>query len=182
MDGLASRYAAALLSIAIDEAGVTRYKQAIIDFDALLDQDPAINDFMISSFIPIEEKELLIDKIIDKDMQSFNNFLKLLCAKKRFLYFHRIKKEFVRMANAHLKIKEGIIYSSSPLDDSQIRAIEQKLGASIKCDVELKNEIDKTVLGGFKIIIQGRIYDYSLSHRLARLGEQMLERGDDYAH
>lgn len=182
MEGLATRYASGLLKVAIEEDAIRSYKKWLIEFDHAFESDPSLMDFFASEFVTLSAKEQLIDSIISDDAKYVASFIKLLIIKKRLLYFHGIKKEFVRLANAKLGIKEGTIYSKKSLTEHQIEAIETRLSKQMKTEVELDHELDSRLLGGFKIVIQGQIFDYSLNDKLQKLGQQMLERGDLRAH
>lgn len=182
MEGIATRYAAGLLSLARDDNTIRAYKTWMLTFDQIISSNEPFKTFLTSEFISIADKESLIDKINPSSFSYGGNFLKLLVVKKRINYFHAIKKEFVRLANIDLGIKEGIIYTPLTIADPQVDAISQKIGELVGCEVELRVQIDKTLLGGFKVIVQGQIFDYSLNNRLAKLGQTMLERGDKRAH
>ncbi len=181
MDSLATRYASGLLKVAQEEHDVASYKRGLIELDRLFEDNDEVRAFLQSTFILDEAKEHLLDRLVE-GAPFLSNFLKLLVAKKRFLYLHAIKKEFVRLANDALGIKEGTVYSLMALSTEQIEAMEITLTKKIGVPVELHNEIDKTLLGGFKIIVQGQIFDYTLNDKLEKLGQRMLERGDRRAH
>ncbi|MFA5235686.1 MAG: ATP synthase F1 subunit delta [Bacilli bacterium] len=181
MDSLATRYASGLLKVAQGENDIASYKNGLIQLDRLFEDDAEVRAFLQSTFVLKEDKEALLDRLIE-GAPMLQNFLKLLVAKKRFIYFHPIKKEFVRLANEALGIKEGTVYSSIPINGAQLEAMEATLTKKIGVPVELHNEIDKTLLGGFKIIVQGQVYDYTLNDKLEKLGQRMLERGDHRAH
>jgi F-type H+-transporting ATPase subunit delta len=181
MDSLATRYASGLLKVAQEENAVVSYKSGLIQLDRLFEANEEVKTFLQSTFVLPQDKEALLERLI-VEAPYLLNFLKLLVAKKRFIYFHAIKKEFVRLANDALGIREGTVYSQALLSQSQIEAMETTLTKKIGVPVELHNEIDKTLLGGFKIIVQGQIYDYTLNDKLEKLGQRMLERGDRRAH
>jgi F-type H+-transporting ATPase subunit delta len=181
MDSLATRYASGLLKVAQEEHDIASYKRGLIQLDRLFEDNDEVRAFLQSAFILDEAKEQLLDRLVE-GAPLLSNFLKLLVAKKRFLYFHAIKKEFIRLANGALGIKEGTVYSLMALSTEQIKAMEATLTKKIGVPVELHNEIDKTLLGGFKIIVQGQIFDYTLNDKLEKLGQRMLERGDRRAH
>ncbi|HOJ45291.1 MAG TPA: ATP synthase F1 subunit delta [Bacilli bacterium] len=182
MEGIATRYASGLLSLARADDAIRAYKDWMLVFDDILESNEQFKTFLTSEFISVAQKEALVDKINPSSFEYAGNFLKLLVAKKRINYFHAIKKEFVRLANIDLGIKEGVIYTPLTIEPPQLAAICKKIGALIGCEVELRIQIDKSLLGGFKVIVQGQIFDYSLNNRLAKLGQTMLERGDKHAH
>jgi len=181
MDGLATRYAMGLLKIANEEAGVSDYKKWLVAIDGIAAANPDLIDFLQSSFIANEVKDAMIDKLGAGMPQYGTNFIKLLVAKKRIIHLHAIRKEFVRLANDVLGIRQGVVFSKDAMSEEQIEAIAKTLADKMHIQVELINEIDTRILGGFRINIQGQSYDYSVNEKLRLLGKQMLERGETHA-
>jgi len=181
MDGLASRYALALLKLALDDKAVSVYKEWLTAIDKTAETEPDLIDYLQSAFVPESDKDALIERLCAGAPAYGANFLKLLVAKKRVLYLHPIKKEFVRLANDVLGVRQGVVYTREPLSEKELAAISDTLARKLKTDVELHNEIDDRLLGGFKITIQGQSFDYSMNEKLRLLSKQMLERGDAHA-
>ncbi len=182
MEGIATRYAAGLLTLARETDAIKQYKEWLITFERLFRAEQALVKVLNSAFIPLKDKEALIDRINPSEFPYGANFLKLLVAKKRFHYFNAITKQFIHQANALLGIKEGIIHTRYELSEADVTQMEAHLKPLLKCEVELTQIIDATILGGFKITIQGQIFDYSLNHKLEQLATKMLERGNYHAH
>ena len=55
-----------------------------------------------------------------------------------------------------------------------ISSIEIEAGTLLGKHVNLKNEIDKTIIGGFKILIEGKVIDASVKKRLMDLKDSLM--------
>ena len=73
----------------------------------------------------------------------------------------------------------GCAYSAKKLEESDLRTLEiaftQKLGKRIK----LENKIDKSLLGGVKVIINDEVWDGSYRSRMNGLKESLLKKEMD---
>ncbi|KAI4453531.1 atp synthase [Holotrichia oblita] len=67
-----------------------------------------------------------------------------------------MQREFIHLANAHLGVNEGIVYSSSTLTTEQLANIEKALEKKINKKIELELRIDKELVGGVKIVTDER--------------------------
>ena len=71
-------------------------------------------------------------------------------------------------------ITYGTVYSVEPLKDTQIARLEEQLTALLQEKTKLTNELDPKLIGGFKILVDGRILDASIRKRLQDLGRKLV--------
>ena len=105
------------------------------------------------------------------------NFLKLIIKNNRINKFNLIAKEFNKLCNDYLNIKEGIIYSTEALSKEQIKRVEDKLSEVINTKVELTNQIDEKLIGGIKVIVDEKIFDGSIKNKLEKLKSTLISGG-----
>ena len=65
-----------------------------------------------------------------------------------------------------LNIKEGIIYSTEKLSNEDIENVEKKFKEILSNDVELENQIDEKLIGGYKVVIEDKVFDGSIKNKL----------------
>ena len=56
-----------------------------------------------------------------------------------------------------------------PLSDEQMKKFEEDAGKLLSKKVKLHNEIDKTIIGGVRLLVDGKQIDASLRSRLDEL-------------
>ena len=88
----------------------------------------------------------------------------------------RIAKEFVEISNEELNVLEGIVYSTIPLTEKEIKKLEDACKSKLSQDVELKNKIDPSLIGGVKIAISDHVFDGSIKGKLESLKLNLKER------
>ena len=176
MDSLYTRYANALLSIAIDENNVSFYRNEIKELRIAFLENPDIIHLLSSKFILFEEKEQVIDSFYNNN-DNINHFLKIIVRNNRSDSFIKIFNEFVKSCNEVLNIKDGIVYSVRPLKADEIKRIEEAIKKKLSTDVELDNVIDEKLIGGVKVIVEDKIFDASIKNKIEKLKDSLV-RGE----
>lgn len=76
---------------------------------------------------------------------------------------------FLSLAYKALGIRQGTVYSARRMEEGELKrliaAMEKKLGA----EVRLHNKIDSSLLGGIKVALDEKTYDYTLKSQLDAL-------------
>lgn len=177
MEEVASRYAAAIVSIAKDENKLEQYKLAILDVEALFESNPELLKFLKSYFVKASEKYSVIEGILSKyRLENLNNFIKLLVEKHQIHNYKNIAKEVTKGINFELDIYEGFVYSTEPLTDDKVKEIADAISKKLNRKVELKNKIDSRLIGGVKVVVHDHVFDGSLKHKLETMKENLKER------
>ena len=145
MDSLYSRYANALLSIAIDENKVEYYKNEIKMLRKVFLEDKDILHLLSSYFLLFEEKEKVIDKIYPNN-ENIQNFIKIIVKNKRVGSLIKIFDEFIKSCNENMGVKDGIVYSITELAPKEISKIEEGISKKLNYKVELENIVDKIII------------------------------------
>ena len=121
-----------------------------------------------------EKKEVLKNVFEGRICQELLNLLYVLTDKGRTARFSKIIKAYKDMVDREEGVTYGTVYSVEPLTDAQITKLEEQLTALLREDTKLKNELDKSLIGGFKVLVDGRIIDASIRKRLQDLGSQLI--------
>ncbi len=177
MDSIYSNYASALLSIAKAENKVVEYKLALLEVEQYLLSHQDVKVYLESYFVDFDAKCEVVD-LLGKSfkLENLSNFIKVLIKKHRFNLFKAIVKEFVEISNEEIGIKEGIVYSTVPLENSEISRLEKAIENKLKQKVELTNKIDSSLIGGVKIAISDHVFDGSIKGKLENLKLNLKER------
>ena len=84
---------------------------------------------------------------------------------------------FVSDANSYQGVKEGLIYSSVPLDKNTISRIEKAISKKEGITIYLKPIVDQTLIGGVRVLINDHIYDSSIVSQIERMKRKILKNG-----
>ncbi len=177
MEEVASRYAAALVSLAKEEQKLEQYKIAVLSMKEVFDSNPEVLKYLKSCFVKAEEKYNLVEDLTKEfDLKNFTNFMKLLVEKHKIYLFKDIVSEITKGINFELDIYEGFVYSTEPLENSKIDEISQVISQKIGKKVELKNRLDSRLIGGVKVVVHDHVFDGSIKYKLETMKEQLKER------
>ena len=172
---LALRYGQALYSLAKDLNKVEDWQKDLKEIKGLLKDNPGFVLLLNNAFLSQEERKELISKCFVGVDEELVSFIKVIIDNNRINYIFDILDSFNTLCNQSFGVMEGIIYSVEPLNEKQINDIENKISKKENVRVELKNLIDKSLIGGLKVVISNRIYDGSIKFHLNRMKSTLLK-------
>lgn len=167
-------YATALFEAAGD-AGI---QEQILDetqsLQELFQKEPDFYRFFCMPGIPADEKkEVLTNVLGDKISRELINFLFILVDKGRVRHFERMVRAYSKLMDKANGLSAGEVYSAAPLSDDRIRKLEEQTGKLIGGKVHLDNRIDKSLIGGVKVQVAGKIFDATLKSRIEDMRRRM---------
>ncbi len=176
MAKLEDRYANALLELS--EENITLEEdlhQAILVRDTLKSED--VHGFLVHPHIPDAAKEEFFRNVFaGKLSERLLGFLHLMVRKNRESLILPALTEYIDRANRRLGKIEAKVVSAVALTEQQRESIHTVLSKKTGMQVELKAEVDPDVLGGFYILINGRIFDRTVRSDLHMMRDR-LKRG-----
>ena len=178
MEPVASRYALALTKIANESNQMQAYLAASQQLLQLIQTDPTLLHFLTNEFYEKPTKFKLLDQLfVGDNWLKLGSFLKVLVQRRRTRYLEKILIEVISNLRVQLEQQVGLIYSVSPLTKEQIAQLSEVLSVHLGHPISLTNQLDEKLIGGFRIDIQGKIFDASLLHQLSTLKQRLLKRG-----
>ncbi len=174
-NSLYNRYALALLNIAIEEKKEEEYRSDVKELVKLLKNNRQFIYILSNKIATTEESYKLIDEVFSSCNSNIKNFIKIIYKNGRAFYLYPIFKETLYRFDDYLKIERGTIYSSNKLTDETLNKISLIIGNKIDKKIELENQVDPTLIGGFKIILKNDIYDTSIASQIENIKKVILE-------
>lgn len=175
MKEITSRYAEALFSLKKDSNELEETQKEIKELKKIFLENPDFTIVLSSSYKSLEEKKEIIDntlKGVDDDIKSL---LKIICENHRANYIIEIFENFNSLVNEYRGVKEGLVYSTQKLSESQLAKLNLKISEVEHQPTELKNVIDSSLIGGVKVVINDHIYDGSIKHHLEDMKLSLLK-------
>ncbi len=168
-------YGASLFDVSVE---IGRTKEIAEDFNVViksLEQNPMFLEFLSTPTIPKDEKKEVVKNCFGgKISDELLNFIYVLIDKKRCRNIKKIASYFNKLIDRSQNVSNGTIFSVEKLSAEEISSIEVEAGTLLGKHVNLKNEIDKTIIGGFKILIEGKVIDASVKKRLMDLKDSLM--------
>ncbi len=133
---------------------------------------------MESPSFPLEKKRAMLTDLASLLALSngMGSFLGLLLEKDRIAYLPQIEADYRQLADKLSGIMRAEVTAAVELNDVQRQAILAALEKQTGKKVEVKAEVDPSLIGGLRVEIGGRVFDGSLKTQLKRI-EDTLKKG-----
>ena len=107
--------------------------------------------------------------------KTLNNFLQLTIYKRRIYFLDKILRKFIKLSSVRKGKVDAILISSKELSQKERDEISQEISKAIKSNIDFAFKTDKSLISGTKIQVGSLLIDTSLSNKLKRLKQSMLE-------
>ncbi len=172
---IANRYAKALFKLALEQGNLDEINSDVKVLQSYCDEADGFLDLLMSPIVKPGQKKEALHSVLEKNIaESTMNFLDLLIQNNREVLLEDINRGFVGLYKDHLGIKAVTLYTAIEMDKEQLKAIDDFLKKQFNSPVELTLKVNPDLLGGFKITIDGRLADASLSSKLKNMKKQLL--------
>ena len=167
-------YGTALFEAAGDLGKKDEILEESIGLLDILESEPDLRNFINYPSISPKEKKDVLGKIFEgKLSEEFLNFLYVLIDKGRTVHLEGILKMYKKLINEEAGFTNGTVYSVIPLGEEKITELEAEVSKLLKTNVRLTNEIDPKLIGGVKILAEGKLLDLSIRKKFDDLESQM---------
>lgn len=172
----ANAYAAGLFKLAIETDKVASFQEEVKEVRETLWENPSLLGHLSSYSLPEESQYTLVEKVFghlkNKEIPAF---VRLLVMKHEIIHFELIAEAFNKLSNDYRGIKEGIIYSASPLTKEEVKKIEKSMQKRLGFAVELDNRIDHKLIGGVKVFVDDKVFDSTILGKIERMRSDLLK-------
>ena len=120
-----------------------------------------------------EKKEVLANIFEGRISEELMNFMCILVDKGRSTHFTGMVRVYEKLVDKEEGRSYGTVYSVARLTDEHIAELEEETSKLLNVKVKLKNEIDPGLIGGFKILAEGKIIDASIRRKFDDLISQI---------
>ncbi len=176
MSEVIREYAKALFMLASEKENAEEYGKALNLALSAFSENAKYTELLSSPIIPMGERLSAIDSAFSKSLpEDVLSFLKLLCKKRYIKYFGKCVKEYNILLNEMIKVSTAKVISAVPLSDKEQKALKEKLEKTSGHTVLLKTIVDKSILGGLIVEIDGKIADASLQRHLKDAKDVMFK-------
>ena len=108
---------------------------------------------------------------------DLERFVALLVSKGRQEYLRSIFRAFVDMYAESSGLKNVRLTVAIP-DDTLEARIKSDLERRTGCPVLIETDVDPSLIGGFRVVVNGMMLDASVSHSLELLRRQFVEKNN----
>jgi F-type H+-transporting ATPase subunit delta len=174
---VASRYARALVDLALEQDNLEQVKGDVDTFRGLL-QNRDFELMLRSPVIANSKKKSILKQLLEGKVEDLSmKFFSLLVDKERDTIIPEILTEFMEYYREVKHISKLKVTSVQPLKAENLQDIIKHLQEKelIEEHVEVETEIDPGLIGGFILEFDDNIYDASVSNQLTELKREFEE-------
>lgn len=175
---VASRYAKALLELAIEKEQLEEVTSDIKDFLAVAEANRDFQLLLHSPIVNTDKKKNVIHALFGKQANAITlSFYDIVTRKNRSNVLVSTAKEFIRQYNSHKGIQVAFVTTTIPLTD-ELRKSFKDIVAEISGlkTIELVEKINPELIGGVVLKVNDKLLDDSVSGKLRTLRTKLAQR------
>ncbi len=173
----AKRYARALLIVAQGQNQVDVVDQDLQKLSIELKAHQELRQVLESPVVKPSVKQTVFEKVAErlKLAPSLINLVRVLIDRDRMEVLVLLARIYQDLADESLGRVRVQVKSAGPLEEqeAQLKALLEK---SLGKQVLMETQVDSSLLGGFTIQVNDRVFDASLKHELERIKEEVIQK------
>lgn len=168
------RYAKALFQTASENNLSTEVLLDIKSLETFYREVPEFGFFVNSPIISVSDKNNFLSKITKEGFQEITiRFLQMITKNKREAQLPLIIRNFFKFYRQDQGILEAILVSATPVKKETLEKIRQALATNYKAKIEIKQETDPNLIGGFILRIEDEQLDASIAAQLKKIKREL---------
>lgn len=175
MSQVAERYASALFQVAKEHNVTLEIEKDLREVRKVFKMTPELYQLIVSPKVSADKRTNLINEVFQGANHYLINTLQMLGERRRMNIISDMAQSYIKLSNEEQGIEDAVVYSTRPLTEEETVSLSTAFAKSIgKNSLRIENVIDPSLIGGLRLQIGNRIYDSSVSTKLARLQRQLI--------
>ena len=172
MNGNGKEYALALFAIALENDSLEQINDDLRTVNDAIKENPDYMGFLINPAIPKSERlQSISDVFEDRVDENVFAMLNVLCDHGDMFVLGETVDEFAQMYEDYMRYAKATVTSAVELTDEQKTKLLSKLHTITGKRIEAEYIIDKSLMGGLTVMVDGKYYDGSVRKNLNNLKE-----------
>ena len=171
-----TKYAQGLYKVALKEENVTQFSVRLHSIMNILKSVPELNQLFITRRVQIEDKMVMLKNILGDKISGIEmDLIVLLIENGHMLLYGEILKRFDYLLDKESEIIKVQITSSTRLPDDEVQKISVTIENKIQKKLNVKMDIDTSLMGGIKLRVGNTLIDGSVSNRLQKMRDTLIQ-------
>lgn len=167
-----NEYAQAIFMLAQENAALEEYSYALQFAKSQFNENPLYLQFLASPNIPQSERQSAVVEAFGNNIpEHVLSLLQLLISQGKIREFDECADEFELLKAAAENTVTATVMSAVDLSAAQIAALREKLEHLSGKTVIIENITDRSLIGGMKVEMEGKVLDGSIKSRLSEVKE-----------
>jgi F-type H+-transporting ATPase subunit delta len=173
----ATRYAKALLDVAVKESDPARIEQDLASVVNAMSQSAELRRAFTSSGIPQHVRSNVVNAVSAQIgvQPPVAKLLKMLADRGRLDLVPMLYEVYRERLLAHGNIVRATVTSATPLSPDKVQGLAASLGRMTGKTVQIDTAVDPALIGGVVARIGSTVYDGSIRTQLQKMRETLVE-------
>jgi F-type H+-transporting ATPase subunit delta len=173
----ATRYAKALLQVAIEESDPATVEQDLASVARAMAANAELRRALTSPGIPQQIRVNVVNALTSKmgAQPPVAKLLKMLADRGRLDLVPMMNEVYRERLLAHRNIVRATVTSAAPLTAEKTERLEASLSGMTGKKVQLDTAVDPSIIGGIVTQIGSTVYDGSIRTQLQKMKQQLVE-------
>jgi F-type H+-transporting ATPase subunit delta len=173
----ATRYAKALLEVAIRESDPAQIERQLADIVGAMSEHRELRRVLTNPAVPQHARVGVVRALVDRAGAEppLAKLLAMLAERGRLELLPDLLDVYRERLLAHGNVVRASITAAAPLAEDKVKALEQRLGGLTGKQVRLTVDVDPSLLGGVVARIGSTVYDGSIRTQLQKIKQQLIE-------
>jgi F-type H+-transporting ATPase subunit delta len=168
------RYCRAIFQSALENKILDKVNQDMI-FISEICKMPEMKEFLQSPIIVPSKKEAIFHNILGDNVEHITlSLIDLIVQNGRETFIPAIVRNFIYETKKYKGITESVLTTAVRVDDKVKKQITDLISEVFKTKVELKENIDPEIVGGFILQVDDNYIDASIKNKLRKIKKELI--------
>lgn len=174
MSDVAKRYAQALFDVAKSRSHIDDVEDDLTAIVSVFENEDYFS-LLQRRHMKNEDKQRLVDAFSETVTAESSNLLKVLIDQSREKELKDVVNAYITMANEARGIAEATVTTAEPLNQDETAQLARQFGKALNKTLRMQTRVDANVVGGVVLRIGNRVYDGSITGKLARFKQRLTD-------
>ena len=172
---IAVRYSKALFILSVEKDILTKVYEDMKLIHEICETEADFVNFLENPVLAFSKKIEIFESIFAKNISTLSlEFLNLITKNRRELYLKNMAHEFISLYKAKFGIKTVTLTSVETIDQNLKNKIKEIVQNQFKAEIELLENTDNELIGGFVLRIDDEQYDASVVSQLENIKREFI--------
>jgi F-type H+-transporting ATPase subunit delta len=170
------RYAHALFQSALEQKILDKVYGDMV-FLSEICTIPEFKEMLISPIIVPSKKTAIIHNTIGNNLENITfSLIDIIVKNGRESFLPAIARQFIRETKEYKGITESVLTTAVKVDPALLKKISDLISKIFKTKVELRELVDKDIIGGFVLKIEDNYIDASVRNKLRKIEKELKSK------
>ena len=172
-----NKYAKALFNASLENNSLTDVRESLIAIVKIAKTVPEFNHVLLTKSTSISNKKNILSNILNEHVNPLvTELLIILIDNDQIQLFTNIMNKYNQLMNMSSKELDVLITSKMELSEDDLNSVKTDLSSKLNKQINIKNNVDHSIIGGIKLRIGNTIIDNSLSKKLMKFMLVILKK------